>query len=183
MSKRRTYQLLALALALMTLGTTVFALLYVTRQIDMQATVKVTGNIRVYEDANMTTEITTYDWGEFDPSINEQKEKNLWIKNTGNAKVYVRWYVTFVTSLNVTWNDTSDRYDLLRNGITLIWKFFLETQSGIPHYKATDDPSPTVWVLNPDESFDCRMGMQIQQGAWSSEDLSAFSIYFKAEDA
>lgn len=53
----------------------------------MTGTVKVVGNIRVYEDPQATIELLTYDFPEFDNTeSNIGQNKDIYIKNLGNVK-------------------------------------------------------------------------------------------------
>jgi len=100
---------IALPILITLLVTTVgIAVIFMTRDITMTASVKTMGTVGVYSDSGCTIEVNSYAWLEFDPSTGQHnKTLNLWLKNLGNVPINVSW---IMTDANLVWTNVISQY-------------------------------------------------------------------------
>lgn len=98
---------LALAMALVVSGPTIYGLLTGTRTISSTGSIKTIG-VKVYWDSAGTSEVSSIDWGMLEPG--SAKDTTVYIKNTGNAAVTLslgteNWNPSSASGyLKLTWN-------------------------------------------------------------------------------
>lgn len=91
MSRKRTFQLLAAILAILTMVTGTYAAVWVTRTISMSGGLVVSGSIQIYSDVGMTQIMTSFDYPLFSGAAPQTESIAVYIKNTGSVEVYVYW--------------------------------------------------------------------------------------------
>jgi hypothetical protein len=96
----------------------VFALLYMSRDVDITGGVSVVGSIEVYEIDGVTV-MTSYDFLNFTGGVEEISYKEFFINNTGNQPVYVHWNIS---SSSLTWQLMAEGYMYVEN---LVDKYLL----------------------------------------------------------
>lgn len=173
MNKRR-YQVLALVLVLMTLATTAYAAFIVSREIEMSASIQVSGGMRVYSDAATTTEITAYTWPTIDNSAGMTMiNKSLWIKNEGNIPVFLIYSLTNFGSWTTSWGG---RY----NGAGFYFQLFNNATGTV--MLSADDTTPVATSIAMGAVLMVRMELTADAAATPADNIASFQIVFDAYD-
>ena len=99
MNKKTAILIATLALSLM--SATALGVLYITRQVQFQASILVSGDFQIFEDADCTTELTSFDFGELDNSKTLARvDKVVYLKSLGNQPIEIAWKLI---DDNMTW--------------------------------------------------------------------------------
>ena len=80
-----------------------FAVLYMTKNLNISGGVQTVGAIEVY-DSDGVTPLTSYDFPRWNPGEGGTLTKKLFINNTGNVPVYVYWNIS---SSSIVWTGDS----------------------------------------------------------------------------
>ncbi len=116
----KTTGILLVAVAVLSLTTSAFAYLWITRSMDFSFTLAKNGDIQLYSDAECTTVFSSYDWGEF--TDEETKSLTVYVKNIGNIAQNVSWYID--TTTWTSWQEHSsilNRYDSYNGASEIEW--------------------------------------------------------------
>lgn len=90
MNRKTAILIVALVLSLM--STTALGVLYITRQVQFQASVLVFGDFQVFEDPGCTVELLAFDFGEIDNTESRVAiDKLMYFKNLGNGPIEITW--------------------------------------------------------------------------------------------
>ena len=148
----KTTLILLLIIAL--LCAVVFAVLYTTRIVDFQASIKTYGDIELFEDSACTIPLTSFDFGEYEPNAtsNELRAKPFYIKNIGNIAVTVSWQLTastipFEVVLSGAGTEYLYKYD---EGLNEKWAFGIY-DTATTMLNPSDSPEPEYITLQPSE--------------------------------
>ena len=90
MNKKTAILIVALVLSLM--STTALGVLYITRQVQFQASILVSGDFQIFEDPECTIELLAFDFGELDNTESLVAiDKLMYFKNLGNGPIEITW--------------------------------------------------------------------------------------------
>lgn len=90
MNKKTAILIATLALSLM--SATALGVLYITRQVEFQASILVSGDFQIFEDPECTIELLAFDFGEIDNTESSVIiDKLIYFKNLGNRPIEITW--------------------------------------------------------------------------------------------
>lgn len=176
---KKTWKILALVMALCFITTSIVAaVVYMTKTINTTVTVTTTGSIELYSDAGFTTVLssTSFSFG----STPEAKTLDIWVKNTGNVQVVLRW---LVTGASWTWYDAGPRY--WKGGTSYSdcdWSCWMAEQAAPTTYlKSKDSTTPWTKTIAMGGSEPLRFRLLMERTVAAT--TFSFSIDIEAADA
>jgi len=124
---KKQIALIALA-AILVVSNIAFAVLYMTKHVEITGGVETYGAIEVYDDDGVTP-LTSIDFPNFTGGIEGWQSKWFFINNTGTSPVYVYWNIS---ASSIAWTyysngykhveDTTNKYYLMiRNATSDYW--------------------------------------------------------------
>lgn len=138
---RKTIAIIALVIILVA-SNVAFAVLYMTKNVNITGGVSVVGSIELYEDDGVTP-FTSYDFPLFIGGQSESFDIYFFINNTGNQPVYIYWNIS---SSSIVWFAESQGYGYIHNENG-------DAKYGFGLWNATgDDWSPNGYVT-PDALY------------------------------
>lgn len=149
-----------------------FAVLYVTRNVDITGGVSVVGDIQVYE-ADGVTVLESFTFDNFTGRVDDEYTYPFIINNTGNQPLYVYWNIT-TSSLN--WTKLGVGYSHLHN-VTTIYSFSI--------YNASVDywmPETGARILEVDEAISETFSL-LYTGEYTPAETFSLTVTFYARDA
>ena len=125
MKIKKTSLAIVALIVCVSLLSTAFAMLYMSRNVNFTATIATNGNFKIYSDALCTQEFTTQDWTSIDvSSIDFVYKQTVYLKNLGNAPLKLSWQMS---QLNGWIPNTSPRY--IRNSGNMQFFSFLHAST------------------------------------------------------
>ncbi len=185
LSKKQILGIIALLITL-TSTSVAFAVIYMTKSVNITGGVSVVGAIEVYEDDG-TTPLTSYDFPNFTGGQGLNQFMNFFINNTGNQPVYVYWNMSSASSTtSAYWTATSMGYSGWEGSPPPINKygFYIATSWPSPYvYWASNEwTTPGVLYLDVGEGKELRI-FHSYTGLVVTAELYSFTLNFYAEDA
>jgi hypothetical protein len=158
-------------------GNVAFALLYMSRSVDITGGVSVVGTIEVY-DEDAVTIMTSYDFPNFTGGVAGEGIKYFYINNTGNQPVNVNWNIS---SSSLIWNPISVGYEHEEAAVTK-YEFFVQNASSLDYVAPNSYPTPGSVYIDVGESAYMRIMHQYTGNPNTAEQYS-LTMTFYAEDA
>ncbi|UCE38705.1 MAG: hypothetical protein JSW00_05615, partial [Thermoplasmata archaeon] len=106
MNLSKKYLVIISVVIALVVSNTVFALLWMTRDVDITGGVSVVGAIEVY-DEDGTTLLTDITFENYTGGVESVRSQYFFINNTGNQPVYVYWNIS---SSSVSWTPVEYGY-------------------------------------------------------------------------
>jgi hypothetical protein len=137
--KKKSILIIAAFVILILINVT-FAVLYLTRDVNITGGVSVNGDMQVYDDDGVTV-LTSFDFTNFTGGVSEEKEQVFFINNTGNQPLYVYWNIS-ASSLPIDWNIDTYYYRYYEDYSYLKYTFAIDnvTDFWIPESDAREIP-------------------------------------------
>jgi hypothetical protein len=128
-------------------GNVAFALLFMSRDVNITGGVSTVGSIELYEEDGVTV-FTSYSYPNFTGGLPEISTKTFLIINTGNQLVNVFWNIS---SSSLTWNPTIDGYVYYEDGYEK-YNYQLQDVPQQQYIAPQDSTSPGGVLLAPGET-------------------------------
>ena len=170
LSKKRL-ALIALVVAL-AIGNITFAILYMTRDVNITGGVSKVGSIEVYQDDGVTV-LTSFDFPNFTGGVARIELFWFFINNTGNQPVYVYWNIS---TSSISWTNMSTGYIHEESAIT---KYSFTIFNGTSEYWVPDTEARIIPV---GQAVHERMRLWYF-GEPSTAETFSFTVTFYAKDA
>lgn len=169
----KTTGILLVAVAVLSMLSGALAYLWVTRTVDFTFSLAKNGDIQVYSDAECTTVLTSYDWGEFTDA--QTKTLDVYVKNIGNIFQNVSWYID--TATYTSWSEHAtilNRYDCKDTESNVEWSLLGYYMNGTRENWTIDGNNfAEDRPLNPDEVLHAQFDLT---EVYADAELSGYTV-------
>lgn len=158
--------------AVLVVSNIAFAVLYMTRDVNITAGVEsAQGSIEVYQGDGVTV-LTSFDYPNFTAGVYNEWTQDFFINNTGNTPVYVYWNMS---TSSIPWYEVAGSY-YHDEAATTKYSFYI-TNTSVQWV-----PNVGGWEILVDQAFYGEMNL-IYWGTPKTTETFSFTVTFYARDA
>ena len=169
---KKRLALIALVVAL-AIGNITFAILYMTRDVNITGGISTIGSIEVYQDDGVTV-LTSFDYDNFTGGVAQSLYgPDFFINNTGNQPLYVYWNIS---ASSIAWENTSTGYHYLE---AAVMKYQFHIRNGTADFWT---PNTEARIIPVDQAISEEMILSYSGSNKTAEAIS-FTVTFYAKDA